>query len=76
MEFKGLTPEQAEMLEIMWGIDTREELLRWIDTLKTLKERRMAHSLLLLVVYEGLDEVVSQMESYPQAVEVLDRFML
>lgn len=76
MEMRGLTPEQAQMLDIMWSMDTREELLHWIDNLTTLREKKMAHTLLILIVYEGLDEAVSEMESYPQAVEVLDRFML
>lgn len=76
MEIKGLSPRQVEMLDIMWSLDSKEELYSWIDSLKSEKERRMAHVLLMLLVYEGLDEMVLEMDSYPEAMIVLSNFMV
>lgn len=76
MEIKGLSRRQKQMLDIMWSLDTKEELYSWIDSLKTQKEQRMAHVLLKMILLEGVDEYVADMSEYPEAREVLLNFML
>lgn len=76
MEIKGLSRRQKQMLDIMWSLDSKEELYSWIDSLKTQKEQRMAHVLLKMILLEGVDEYVADMSEYPEAREVLLNFML
>ena len=74
MEIKGLSKRQKQMLDIMWSLDSKEELYAWIDTLKTEREKRMAHVLLMMLMLEGIDNYIQQMDSYPEAMEVLSNF--
>lgn len=51
IKIEGLTPEQCEMLDMMWSFESIEELKEWMDTLNeeeiimvlTLKEMLLAH---------------------------------
>lgn len=76
MEINGLSKRQKQMLDIMWSLDSKEELYAWIDSLKTERERRMAHVLLMMLMLEGIDEFIHEMDSYPQAMDVLSNFMV
>lgn len=74
MEIKGLSKRQKQMLDIMWSLDSKEELYAWIDSLKNEREKRMAHVLLMMLMLEGIDNYIQQMDSYPEAMEVLSNF--
>lgn len=76
MEIKGLSKRQKQMLDIMWSLDSKEELYAWIDTLKTEREKRMAHVLLMMLMLEGIDDYIQQMDSYPEATDFLSNFMV
>lgn len=75
MEINGLTPQQVEMLDIMWSLDSKEELYNWVENLPTRADQHMAHVLISLLLLEALDEFVRDMESYPEANEVLSYIM-
>ena len=74
MEIDGLSRRQKQMLDIMWSLDSKEELYEWINSLKSERERRMAHVLLTMLMLEGIDEFIQEMDSYPEAIEVLSNF--
>jgi len=76
MEIKGLSKRQKQMLDIMWSLDSKEELYAWIDTLKTEREKRMAHVLLMMLMLEGIDDYIQQMDSYPEDTDLLSNFMV
>lgn len=76
MEIKGLSKRQKQMLDIMWSLDSKEELYAWIDSLKTEREKRMAHILLMMLMLEGIDDYIREMDSYPEAMDVLSNFMV
>lgn len=75
MEINGLTPQQVEMLDIMWSLDSKEALYSWVENLPTRAEQHMAHVLISLLLLEALDEYVRDMEFYPEANEVLSYIM-
>ena len=52
---KGLSTEQVEMLDIMWGLDSGDEFNDWIETLSK-SELRMALILKELLLAYYLDE--------------------
>ena len=74
MEIDGLSRRQKQMLDIMWSLDSKEELYEWINSLKSEREQRMAHVLLTMLMLEGIDEFIQEMDSYPEAIEVLSNF--
>lgn len=74
MEIDGLSRRQKQMLDIMWSLDSKEELYEWINSLKSEREQRMAHVLLTMLMLEGIDEFIQEMDSYPEAMEVLSNF--
>jgi hypothetical protein len=59
------------MLQIMWSIDSKEQLNYWINSL-TEKDRKTAASLLLLIQYEVLESLIE--DDYSEAKEVLSKF--
>jgi len=71
VEIKGLTPQQVAMLDIMWSIQSKEALYEWIEGLQSEKDRRTAHLLLVLLMLEGVDEYVNDMQEFPEAREVI-----
>ena len=55
MKIEGLTPLQHEICERIWGMDTKEEVIAWFDTLpRNLKQT--AHAMLMMIVVEMIDE--------------------
>ena len=56
IHIEGVTPEQKEMLDTMWTIDSREEYLEWYETLDTL-DQQQADLLQMMIFYECSDEV-------------------
>jgi hypothetical protein len=50
----GLTSEEVQMLEMMWSIESSEDMEDWLTSL-TRKERLMAYRLRMLLLIEMID---------------------
>ena len=55
MRIDGLTQEQCDMLDIMWNLDTCEELYNFFQTLDE-DEYRMAMTLQQMLIQEAEEE--------------------
>ena len=78
MQINNLTPEQCEMLDIMWNeLDSEEEYFAWYDSLSPEKQRE-AELLQRLVIMESIDDEMLQENntSFAEANAVLDKFRL
>jgi len=53
---EGVTPEQKEMLDIMWSLDSTDDYLDWYETLDTWDQQE-ADLLKLMLYYELSDQV-------------------
>lgn len=69
----GLTPEQVQMLDMMWSIETYQDYQDWIDNL-TLEEAIMAQELQALLLVEVLEHELEEDCSF--AKEYLKKFQL
>ena len=47
----GLTPEEVQMLDMMWSIETVEDMEDWVASLNR-EERRMVYRLRMLLIAE------------------------
>lgn len=77
MQLHGLTAQQIEICNKLWGMETEDEVLEWFDTLpQNLKFE--AHLILSLILLEQLDETVAQMSELEmiESQEVLSKFTL
>jgi len=59
INISGLTPEEIQMLDMMWSIESSEDMEDWLLSL-TREERLMAHSLRMLLVAEMIDSEMVQ----------------
>ena len=75
MELRGLTPEQVELCNSIWGMESEEELMEWFDSLPDLLKFE-AHAMINLMFFEEIDRVVKNQsaEDMSLAQEVLSRF--
>jgi len=53
---EGVSPEQKEMLDIMWSLDSTDDYLDWYETLDTWDQQE-ADLLKLMLYYELSDQV-------------------
>jgi len=53
---EGVTPEQKEMLDIMWSLESTDDYLDWYETLDTWDQQE-ADLLKLMLYYELSDQV-------------------
>ena len=67
MRIDGLTQEQCDMLDIMWNLDTSEELYNFFQTLDE-DEYRMALTLQEMLIQEAEEE---QTENFTMAKQML-----
>jgi hypothetical protein len=51
----GLTPEEVQMLDMMWSIESVQDMEDWLMSL-TREERLMAYRLRMLLIAELIDE--------------------
>lgn len=72
MKIDNLTPEQVEMLDIMWALETYEEFSAYLNSLEA-ADRKMAEALAQMVILAEMDEMVGQCV---EAKEVLKKFAL
>jgi hypothetical protein len=68
---ENLTPEQVEMLDILWSMTELSEVEEWQKTLSE-EEREMSESLIRLVILESMDRVITS--DLSDAQEVLKKF--
>ena len=67
MQIDGLTQEQKELLELIWSLESYEELLEFLDVL-TPEDRRTAQTLIKLILLERIeDDLVKPLTHYPDA---------
>ena len=55
MKIEGLTPLQHDILERIWSMDSKEQVMAWFETLPR-NLRQTAHAMLMMVVIEMIDE--------------------
>jgi hypothetical protein len=55
MKIEGLTPLQHEILDRIWSMDSKEQVMAWFETLPR-NLRQTAHAMLMMVVIEMIDE--------------------
>lgn len=68
-----LTPEQAEMMDILWSLSEFSEVEAWQSTL-TPEELELSNTLMRLVILETVDDIFA--EDVAQAANYLKRFQL
>jgi hypothetical protein len=68
-----LTPEQAEMMDILWSLSEFAEVEAWQSTL-TPEELELSNTLMRLVILETVDDIFA--EDVAQAANYLKRFQL
>jgi hypothetical protein len=68
---ENLTPEQVEMLNILWSMTELSDVEEWQETL-TGEEREMSESLIRLVILESMDSIITS--DLSDAQEVLKKF--
>ena len=64
---EGVSPEQKEMLDIMWSLDSTDDYLDWYETLDTWDQQE-ADLLKLMLYYELSDQV----KNVDQAKEIIN----
>jgi hypothetical protein len=69
----GLTKKEKKMLQIMWSIDSKEQLQYWVSSLNK-RDQITATSLLMLIKYEMIEHKMD--DDYLEANEVLSKFTL
>jgi len=72
IEIHGLTPEQVQMLDMMWSIESYQDYQDWLDSI-TLEEAQMAEQLKNLLVLTLIDDA---MDNYDMAKNYLKKFQL
>ena len=72
MRIDGLSKFEVHLLDIIWSIDTAEELQLWMSTLPP-NTYRVVESLIQLMVLATIDEQVDRMMSFPDAEDIVKR---
>jgi hypothetical protein len=55
---EGVTPEQKEMLDIMWSLESTDDYLDWYETLDT-HDQQQADLLKMLLLHELSDQITN-----------------
>ena len=55
---EGVTPEQKEMLDIMWSLESTDDYLDWYETLDT-HDQQQADLIKMLLLYELSDQITN-----------------
>lgn len=75
IDITGMTREQFEILDAMWGFDTEEELNEWQDSL-TLRQSQIVDSLLIIILLEHFDRIIDIVPDYEIANQYLNKFRI
>ena len=76
MKIYGITERQKELLDIMWNIESKEEVMEWAETLDE-GEYNTVRGLLELVRYQFLDEALDadMSECYDETQTLIKKVM-
>jgi len=69
LSIPNLTPLQRAIADMLWSLDTEQEIVEWFGTLP-LDIRPVAHSVMSMMVYEQIDQAL--IEDFSDAQEVID----
>lgn len=72
IQIENLTPEQVDMLDAMWALETFDEYCMYLESLSE-KDRRMAESLSQMVILAEMDQLIGECA---EAKDVLKKFAL
>jgi hypothetical protein len=77
IQINNLTPQQVEMLDIIWACEHYEEVQEWQNSLST-EDRKMSESLFQMILLELVDENVNTLikENLAEARKCLKKYML
>ena len=70
LSIPNLTPLQRAIADMLWSLDTEQEIVKWFDTLPQ-NIQPIAHAVLAIMVYEIID--LTPIEDMAAALEVIDR---
>ncbi len=70
---EGLTKRQKKLLQIIWSIDSKEQLFMWVRSLKQ-SDRDMVSTLLTVISLEVMEDFID--EEYTEANEIISKFKL
>jgi hypothetical protein len=70
LSIPNLTPLQQAIAEVLWRLDTEEEIVEWFGILPP-KIRPVAHGVLAMMVYEQIDQ--TPIEDMSEALAVINR---
>ena len=73
ININGLTPEEVQMLDMMWSIESVEDMEDWVASL-TREERLMVYRLRMLLIAEIID--YDNVQDLSQARDYLKKFQL
>lgn len=61
IQINGLTPEQVQMLDMMWSIESSDDMDDWLNSLSK-REINLANQLKNLLMITLIDETVEDFE--------------
>jgi hypothetical protein len=70
---KGLTPEEVQMLDMMWSIESVEDMEDWVASLNR-EERLLVYRLRMLLIAEIIDQ--DNVQDLSMAKNYLKKFQL
>ena len=70
LSIPNLTPLQRAIADMLWSLDTEQEIVEWFDTLPQ-NIQPIAHAVLTMMVYEQIDQ--TPIEDMSDAIAVIDR---
>ena len=73
ININGLTPEEMQMLDTMWNIESVEDMEDWVMSLNR-EERMMAYRLRMMLITEMID--YEAIQDLSQAKDYLKKFQL
>jgi hypothetical protein len=75
IELVGLSTRQVELLEVLWDLDSVNEVQDFLSTLDE-NDQLECQTLMELLRLELMDESINLLFSYKEANEVLSKFTL
>lgn len=74
LSIDGMSSRQIKLLDELWACDTVEEMQRFLES-KNAEELQEIATLREMLVLAHIDEEVSQMEEFPEVLDILGRIV-
>ena len=72
MRIEGLTKRQVKIADTLWSLGTTEDCQRWLSILSP--EIRLEALVVMELMLQAVgDEMIEQMDYYPEAMEVIEK---